>query len=386
MRPTALLRDVIRSVAIAMASLALLTVSAAPQDLPLKRPILTPIAVACPTFVPPAATVTQVVDEANRLATLGQEASLEGDHRAARDLLKQAAQLNARDASLAYRLAREYEEMQQREDAVREYCRYLGLSPNAGDAPQIADRVTKLLPPAQVAHGTEVAREFKTALASYDSHAWSEAADRFGKVADGAPTLSAPVYDRGIAHARDGDNAGAIRDLSRYLQMEPQAPDAAAVRTRIQALRNGIPSAGKAFGLGLLPGGGQFYTGQPALGVAVIAGAAAGVALAVRTKTLIRDTTFIDPFGRPYPGTYSQTTHPTLAVGIAVAGGVTILGAIEAALVAHGRGAGLSEGDATAPSQSALLPHAGPFTLELPTVMQAPDGLRLALPLRLSFR
>jgi tetratricopeptide (TPR) repeat protein len=360
--------------------------SAAAQDLPLKRPVLTPIIVSCPTFAAPGATVTQVVDEANRLATLGQEASIEGDHRAARDLLKQAAQLNGRDATLAYRLGREYEEMQQRDDAVHEYCRYLALAPNAGDASQVAERVAKLLPATQLAQGAEMVREFKSAIASYDAHDWSAAADGFGKVMTGAPALSAPVYDRGVAYARDGNNASAIRNLSRYVQMEPQAPDAAAVRARIQTLRHGIPSAGTAFGIGLLPGGGQFYTGQPVLGAVVIAGAASGIALALRTRTITRDTLFQSPFGGTYPGTYTQTQHPTLAVGVAIAGGVTILGAVQAAIVAHGRGAGLTDADARAPSQSALLPHVGPVTVELPTVLQAPDGLRLALPIRVTFR
>jgi hypothetical protein len=229
-------------------------------------------------------------------------------------------------------------------------------------------------------------REFKSAIASYDAHDWSAAAAGFGKVMTGAPALSAPVYDRGVAYARDGDNASAIRNLSRYVQLEPQAPDAPAVRARIQTLRHGIPSAGAAFGVGLLPGGGQFYTGQPILGAAVIAGAAGGIALALRTHTFTRDTMYMNPFGGFYPGTYTQTQHQTLAVGVAVAGGVTILGAIQAAIVAHGRGAGLTDAELRAPSQSALLPHVGPVTVELPTVLQAPDGLRLALPIRVTFR
>lgn len=372
--------------ALVMLSLAACPPIAAAQDLPLKRPPLTPITVSCPTFTPPAPTVPQVVDEANRLATLGQESSIEGDHRAARDLFKQAAQLDGRDPSLAYRLAREYEEMQQKDDAVREYCRYLALAPAAGDAPQIADRVSKLLPPTTVAHGAEVVRQYRTALSSYDSRDWSGSADAFSGVIAGAPAQPAPVFDRALAREHDGDKAGAVRDLTHYLQLMPQAPDAPAVRARIESLRAGIPSAGKAFGLGLLPGGGQFYTGQPALGAVIIAGAAGGVALALHTRTLTRDTMFVGPFGGTYPGTYTQTQHPDLVLGIAVAGGVTLIGAIEAAIVAHGRSAGLNEPDATTTARSALLPHVGPVTVELPTVMQSPDGLRLALPIHLSVR
>ena len=118
----------------------------------------------------------------------------------------------------------------------------------------------------------------------------------------------------------------------------------------------------------------------------IIAGAAGGVVLALHTRTVTRDTMFVGPFGGTYPGTYTQTQHPDLVLGIAVAGGVTLIGAIEAAIVAHGRGAGVNDADAATPPRTALLPHIGPVTVELPTVMQSPDGLRLALPLHLTVR
>jgi TM2 domain-containing membrane protein YozV len=357
------------------------------QELPLKRPKLTPISIACPAIPVPPPTAQQVVEEANRLATLGQESSIEGDHRAARDQFKQAATLDPRDASLAYRLAREYEDLQQRDAAVHEYCRYLSLVPNATDAAQIGDRVAKLLPGGVLAHGNAVVAQFKLGVASYDTRSYGTAAQEFDSVSTSTPTLSAAAYDGGLAHDQDGDAAPAIHDYSRYLQLEPNASDAAIVQARIQQMRHGIPSATTAFFLGLLPGVGQFYTKQPVLGVVVIAGAAGGVFLALQTRTLTRDTTFTGPFGGTYPGTYTQTQHPNLVLGAAVAGGVTLLGAIEAAVVAHGRGAGLDDGgdaDRGAPG-TALLPHVGPVTLELPTVIAASDGLRLAVPLHVTF-
>jgi hypothetical protein len=356
------------------------------QELPLKRPKLTPITIACPAIPAPPPTAQQVVEEANRLATLGQESSIEGDHRAARDLFKQAATLDPRDASLAYRLGREYEDLQQRDAAVHEYCRYLSLVPNATDAAQIGDRVAKLLPGGTLAHGNAVVTQFKLAVASYDARNFGTSADQFDSVVTAAPALSAGVFDRGLAHDQNGDAAAAIHDYTHYLQLEPGALDAAAVRARMQQLHHGIPSATTAFFLGLLPSGGQFYTKQPALGIVVLAGAAGGVVLAVQSRSLTRDTTFVGPFGGTYPGTYTQTQHPNLVLGAAIAGGVTLFGAIEAAIVAHGRSAGLNDADASgSASRTALLPHVGPVTLELPTVIAAADGLRLALPLHLTF-
>jgi len=108
--------------------------------------------------------------------------------------------------------------------------------------------------------------------------------------------------------------------------------------------------------------------------------------LAIQSRTVTRDTTFTGPFGGTYPGTYTQTQHPNLALGVGVAGGITLFGAIEAAIVAHGRSAGLDDGDGGRPAPgTAFLPHVGPVTLELPTVMAAADGLRLALPLHVTF-
>jgi len=140
--------------------------------------------------------------------------------------------------------------------------------------------------------------------------------------------------------------------------------------------------------VGLLPGGGQFYTGQPVLGAAVVAIAAGGVLLALQTKTVTRDTLYPGPFGGTYPGTYTQTQRPNVAVGIGVAAGVTVLGAIEAALVAHSRAAGFEDADASSAGRSASLslPHAGPLTLQLPALVAAPGGARWALGLTLAVR
>ena len=339
--------------------------------------------------VPPP-TAQQVVEEANRLATLGQESSIEGDHRAARDQFKQAATLDPRDASLAYRLGREYEDLQQRERAVHEYCRYLSLVPNATDAARSATASRNCC---QVAAS-------RTEPQWSPSSTWRWPATMRGASAQrrsnstvssrAAPALSAAAYDGGLAHDQDGNAAAAIHDYSRYLQLEPNASDDPAVRARMQQMRHGIPSTTTAFFLGILPGGGQFYTKQPVLGAVVLAGAAGGVFLALQTRTVTRDTTFTGPFGGTYPGTYTQTQHPNLVLGAAVAGGVTLLGMIEAAAVAHGRGAGLDDTGDTGnagrgATGTALLPHVGPVTLELPTVIAASDGLRLALPLHVTF-
>jgi tetratricopeptide (TPR) repeat protein len=365
-------------------ALAALSAPVGAQSLPLKRPALTPVAVACPVFQTPATPVREQIDEANRLATLGQESSLEGDHRAARDLFSQAAALDPKEASLAYRLAREQEALGQRQEAVHEYCRYLFLAPGASDAAQFTGRIAQLLPADVKTHGNDVVSAFQAGVVAFDARDWRDAITSFSKAGEQDTALTAAVYDRGVAHDQNGDAAAAIQDYSSYLRRDPLASDTDQVRARVDALRSSIPSPGAAFALGILPGGGEFYTSQPILGVVVAAGVAGGVVLALQKKTVTRDTMYPDPFGNgTYPGTYTQTQHPNIAIGAGVAGGVLLLGALEAEIVAHGRSTSAESADAAA-NRSAFLPHVGPMTVELPTLTRASPGLQWQFPVRIT--
>lgn len=339
-----------------------LTVAAAgplaAQDLPLKRALPPATIVGCPAFTAPATPVRAQLEESNRLATLGAEAALEGDHKSARDLFQQAAQLNQVDASLAYRLGREDEEMTDKGAAIREYCRYLFLSPGAGDASQIRDKLASLMPSDLLARGTTMVERFRAGLQSFDQSDWGAADQAFGDVVAAAPGFAAGFYDRALARAHQHRQAAAIRDFDQYLLLTPNAGDREAVRERQLALRHELPSATTAFFVGLIPGGGQYYTRQPLLGVVVTAAAAGAIAWGVQSQTVTKTATFIDGNGNPYTQTYQATEHKNLAAGIGAAAGVTLLGAIQAALVAHGRSSNVPPlSDTTAaPTTSGSLP------------------------------
>jgi tetratricopeptide (TPR) repeat protein len=313
----------------------------AAQDLPLKRALPAATVVACPAFTAPITPVRAQIDEANRLATLGGEAALEGDHKSARDLYLQAAQLNQLDAGLAYRLGREHEEMGDKPAAIREYCRYLYLSPAAGDAGQIRDKLTALLPGPDLSRGTTMVERFRAGIAAYDGSNWGDAVQAFGSVIAAAPGFAPAFYDRALALAHQHHQPAAIRDFDQYLRLTPAASDAEAVRTRQLALRRELPSATTAFWLGLIPGAGQFYTRQPVLGVLVTGAAAGAVVWGVQSQTVTKTATFTDRNGHPYTQTFPVSERKNLGAGIGVAAGVTLLGAIEAAVVAHNRSSGL---------------------------------------------
>jgi tetratricopeptide (TPR) repeat protein len=358
--------------------LAFLCLSAplAAQDLPLKRALPAATDVACPAFPAPPTPVRAQLDEANRLATLSAEAALEGDHKSARDLFQQASQLNQVDASLAYRLGREDEEMSDWPAATREYCRYLYLSPTAGDASQIRDKLTALLPSSELGRGTTMVERFHAGLQHYDQSDWNAAIEAFTAVTVAAPGFAPAYFDRALALARAHQRPAAIRDFDRYLALVPNAGDRVTVRARQLALRHELPSATTAFWLGLLPGAGQYYTRQPLLGVLVTGAAAGAVVWSVQTQTVTKTATFTDGNGHPYQQTYPATERKNLAAGIGAAAGVTLLGAIQAAIVAHNRSSGLPP---LADTATTRVSRTLPPRLTAPSMIAGPGHLGLAL-------
>jgi len=289
----------------------------AAQDLPLKRALPLATDVACPTFPAPPTPVRSQIDEANRLTTLGAEAALEGDHQSARDLFLQAALLHQTDASLAYRLGHEQDEMADKPAAVLEYCRYLYLSPTATDASQIRDRLTALLPSIDLGRGTAMVERFRDGVRDYDQGDWAAAAESFADVTALAPGFAPAVFNRALALSHAHHQAAAIREFDHYLVLLPSAGDRAAVEQRQTELRRQLPSATTAFWIGLVPGAGQYYTRQAPLGLLVTGGAAGAVVWS------------------------AQPAHKNLPAGIGAAAGLTLLGAIEAAIVAHNRSSSL---------------------------------------------
>jgi hypothetical protein len=105
----------------------------------------------CPAQRLPAAPTADQRRAARELAGRAQQAAILGDRAAAREQLRQAAALDARDPDLAYQLARANDAAGAAADAASEYCRFLSLSPNAPEAAEARDRVAVLAPPTRAA-------------------------------------------------------------------------------------------------------------------------------------------------------------------------------------------------------------------------------------------
>lgn len=304
---------------------------AAQQPLALKRSIPTPGASSeCGTFPAPQPASETRQAEARRLQTAANQASILGDGRTSRDLLRQAAELDPRDADLAYRLARANEEIGDTGEAVIGYCRYLALAPNAAGAEEVRDRIAAL-PSSQPELSARAVAQFRYGIQYYDRGRFGEAERAFAAAIQQDPNWSEALYNRALARAAQSQPQQAIEDLEAYLRLEPT--DSVAVRTGIDSLRERIlpftPSGALARGL-LVPGLGQFHTRRPGLGALVLGGVGAAVYVAFLPKEVS-----VTRQNCPFPDTcfpYEDTAveRPTLAAGLGVAAALSLLGAWDA--------------------------------------------------------
>jgi tetratricopeptide (TPR) repeat protein len=166
----------------------------------------------------------------------------------------------------------------------------------------------------------EARAAFRSGLTLLGQRQFQPAADAFATAAQLVPNAPEAVFNRGLARAAAGDRRGAIDDLRQFLATGVDAADELQVRAVIARLEEPIPSPRTALVQGLvMPGLGQFYTGRPTRGLAVLGLVAGAVILGARSSTSNDVRSFTDPFGNPYADTISVSRHPYLAGGIAVA-------------------------------------------------------------------
>jgi tetratricopeptide (TPR) repeat protein len=345
----------------------------AAQGLALKRTVPAENTGPCPTPAPVAEMSPQQQAEANQLLSAANQAALLGDQRGAREYYRQVAALNPGDADVAYRLARIHEELGEREAAALEYCRFIYLAPDGPDAPEVRERITELLPPAG-AGPQQAAQSFRAGVAYFDQGRLREAQQAFSRALRHAPGWVELYFNRALVYEAQAEPRNALRDLEHYLALRPSAEDAAAVREQITALRNLVPSSTPAGALTrgiLVPGLGQFYTGRPVLGGLILSGAAIAVYAGFQEKEVVRTQAAVDPFGNPY--TYPDTVveRPGVATGVALAAGISLLGAAEAYF--HAKRASLRRSGGSRSSAAAIAV----------TPVLAPQGGRWRLGLRL---
>jgi tetratricopeptide (TPR) repeat protein len=315
---------------------------------------------------------------------LGHEAAIVGDHRQARDVFVDAARLSPGDERIAYQLGRAYEELGEKPNAVREYCRFLALAPQASDAPDVRTRITALaaLPSGTSAAADPAGAQFRSGIASLDQRRWRDAADAFGKVIQALPRAAEAYYNRGLARSALQERDAAARDFEQYLVLRPGADDQTQVRAQIDFLRRPTWSTSTALVTGLvLPGLGQAYTSRPwfGLGVAALAGTSLYFALSSKREQEIQDFSVQIPFPIINIDTVMVTKHPYYAGGLAAFATLTIGAAFEAAHYAR-----RSRGTPVRTDGRPPAARVGSLELFAPDVVPSERGLRVRIAGRLS--
>ena len=307
--------------------------TAAAQGLAPKRQLASSAPQGCAALIIPIANTSASSDDAEtrRLLSAGQEASLQGEHTEARDAFAQAAKRSPNNAQLAYYLGREHEFLAANTDAVREYCRYLQLSPGARDKDEVQGRIVRLVPASQIAQVNEAKANFSSGVALLERRQYIAADSIFGSITTRLPNAPEPYFNRALSRAARGERGLATQDFQKYLDLSPNPAERSAINAAVARLQDRVFGSGQALGSGLmLPGMGQMSTGRPFLGVAVLGAVVGATIWGMSEKEGFEVATFEDPFGNPYVDSLPRTTRPYFVVAATAATALWVGSAVEA--------------------------------------------------------
>ncbi len=313
------------------------------QELALKRTVPRPGNVSCPRLPPPGSVSEEERDEAGRLSSSAEQALILGDQARARDLLARAVELDPASGELAYRYARILQDLGERQEAMDELCRTMSLGPGEEVAADARARLEVLAAMDRPQVPDEAVTAFQSGVAAADALRLEVAEQAFDAAVALAPEWADAVFDRGVVRARLGKGTEAAADLQHYLALEPDAPDAMLVSQRIGQLQIAppLPRPGTALGLGLvLPGLGQFYSGRTFGGLTVLALAGSAAVAGMVVKKVTVRCVGVSPSGGDCPPDRlvgENTERPYLIPGLAAAGAVGFIGAVEAYIRARRR-------------------------------------------------
>lgn len=312
------------------------------QQLTLKREIPGTDTFVCPAFPAPAEPNAEERTEARRLASDADQAMILGDRERAVDLLTRATELDPTSPGLWYSLARALEEAGEGAEATTEYCRVLALAPEGEEFEDSRGRLEGILERERAEIPDEAVEAFSAGIREVDEGRVADALRSFQAAGRRAPDWAAAIYNRGLLHASVGDVSSAQADLQRYLELQPDAGDANVVSEGVGRLRglDQLPSPGTALTLGFFfPGAGQFYSGRPWGGLAVLTLAGGAVASGLLVEEVsVRCVGAVGGDECPPDRVVGEDTDtPYLVHGLAAAGAVALVAAVESYFGARGR-------------------------------------------------
>jgi tetratricopeptide (TPR) repeat protein len=274
--------------------------------------------------------------ELRSLIARAQDASLVGDHVAARDAYARATEIAPFEPRLTYYLGREHEALRDGRAAVQAYCRYLTLDPEADDADDVRGRVVRLTPKNEIARTEEAQALFRSGVVLLQRGDYGAADSLFSRTLQILPTASAAMYNRGLARAVRGERDSAVADFRRYVAATPDGADHAAIASALDALPRRLYDPARTLVTGaVLPGLGQFTTQRPIVGGITVGAFAGAMLLALRRTNDYHVTTSRDVNGTLQADSLLTSAHPTAMPGYAAAATVWLSAAIEGFLYAR---------------------------------------------------
>ena len=208
-----------------------------------------------------------------------------------------------------------------------------------GDPHQAERRaeVTDALVPPDYASGA--AESFRSGIRQLRARDMTGAVAALTAAIGSASNWADAYYNRALAYEEQGRTTQARADFQSYLRLRPAAADRADVVKHMAALGRS-PSQALTRGA-VFPGLGQFYTGRPVFGAVVTAGVAGSTVWALQKKKSVEMHLFPGPFGGTDTVFVNVENRPHLGVGLAVAGGLWALSALEASLHASNARGGI---------------------------------------------
>lgn len=308
------------------------------------------------------------------LTALGYDAARSGDYADAADKFGAALEASPGDDAAATGLA---------------YAEIWQADPHqAARSAEITDAV---VPPDYPNGAAEALRSGVRQLRARDM---TGAVNALAAAVDSAPEWADAYYNRALAYEEQGRTSAARSDFQSYLRLRPGAADRAEVVKHMAALGR---TAGEAFTRGaIFPGLGQFYTGRPVFGAIVMAGVAGSTVWALHKQKSVEMHLYPGPFGGTDTVFVNVTKRPHLGVGLAVAGGLWALSALEASLHASNARGGIplplplggngEEGTSVTGSNGRGGSSSDERAMLRPLVNVRPDGPAYGAAISISFR
>jgi tetratricopeptide (TPR) repeat protein len=315
------------------------------QELALKRAHSGVASYECPRVPRAPEPSLEQRTQAMLLASSAATSVVLGDADRARDLLVRATGLDPASADLLYRLARVHDDLDEHTQALAEYCRALSMGTTGEEARFARERIAVLID-LELASIPEAARTaFERGVSAFDRGRLADARRSFALSARAAPTWPLAHYNEGVTLAALGSRDEAVVSLRRYIERDPEAEDVLAVSERIGQLQGppdlGGLSPGAVLTLGMfMPGLAHYSSGRPLRGAVVTSLAAGALAAGLLVqKRAVRCLVALTSEGGCPTGEIAgvEMSRPYATTGLAVALGVSVLGALDAYFGARGR-------------------------------------------------